>query len=92
MVEHEHGVGSQTSDLDVSLMGHLERHGVSATVVRRSGKHADAGEAILEHARESGADLIVAGGYSHPRALEQVFGGVTRHLLEHSPIPVLFSH
>lgn len=92
MVEHEHDFGPQTSDLDASLMGHLDRHGVPATAVRRSGKHADAGEAILEHARESGADLIVAGGYSHPRALEQVFGGATRHLLEHAPIPVLFSH
>jgi len=92
MVEHEHDFAPETSELDVSLVGHLERHGVTATVVRRSGKHANAGEVILEYARESGADLIVAGGYSHPRALEQVFGGVTRRLLEHSSIPVLFSH
>lgn len=50
------------------------------------------GQAILMHAQESHADLIIAGGYSRARALEQVFGGVTRHLLEHSAIPVLFSH
>jgi Universal stress protein family. len=36
------------------------------------------------------ADLIVQAGRSH--ALRQVFGAVTRYLLEHATIPVLLSH
>lgn len=92
MVEHEHDLGPHNADVDVCLTGHLRRHGVAVTPVRRSAAHMPEAEVILEYARESRAQLIVAGGYSHPRALEQVFGGVTRHLLEHAGVPVLLSH
>ncbi|QDH69035.1 universal stress protein [Marilutibacter alkalisoli] len=96
MVERGDGKrGSGNGDaerLDACLIGHLERHGISASLVRRPRALGFTGEAILGHALESRADLIVAGGYSRSRALERVFGGVTRHLLEQSPIPVLFSH
>jgi nucleotide-binding universal stress UspA family protein len=73
------------------LLEHLGRHGIEATLaqVPRAGT---TGATIARHAIDSRADLIVAGGYSRPRALQQVFGGVTRHLMEHSPVPVLFSH
>lgn len=89
----EAGEGASPSDaMDAHLMNHLSRQGVPAELARRPGAHSTTGEAILDHARERGADLIVAGGYSHPRALEQVFGGVTRNLLESATVPVLFSH
>lgn len=77
---------------DQDLHAHLRRHGVEAQIVHRVAARAATGEAIVEHARAGGADLIVAGGYSRPRALEQVFGGVTRYLIEHAHLPVLFSH
>jgi nucleotide-binding universal stress UspA family protein len=32
------------------------------------------------------------GAYSHNRLHQQVFGGVTRHALEHAEVPVLMSH
>lgn len=92
MVEHEDDPGPHNADVDACLGGHLGRHGVQVTPVRRSAEHSPAAEVILEYARESRAQLIVVGGYSHPRALEQVFGGVTRHLLEHAEVPVLLSH
>lgn len=92
LVDHDVAAGPATGDMAMHLAAHLARHGVPAEIVRRSGAHARVGEVILEHARERGADLIVAGGYSHTRALEQVFGGVTRTLLEGAAIPVLFSH
>ena len=50
------------------------------------------GEALLELAEVSGADLIVTGAYGHARFRELVLGGVTRHLLTHAPIPVLIAH
>lgn len=37
--------------------------------------------ALVEMAREFGADLVVAGGYGHSRIREWAFGGVTRSLL-----------
>lgn len=71
---------------------HLARHGVHANVVALPSMGTTTGQAIMRFAGESGADLLVAGGYSHSRLREHVFGGVTRGLFWHSPIPVLFSH
>jgi nucleotide-binding universal stress UspA family protein len=39
-----------------------------------------------------GADLLVMGCYGHARLRELVFGGASRHVLSHMPIPVLISH
>jgi nucleotide-binding universal stress UspA family protein len=77
---------------DAMLIAHLRRHAVAATLVHLPRTSASAAGAIAEHAARMHADLIVSGGYGRARALEQVFGGVTRFLLEHATIPVLFSH
>ncbi|MFD0737872.1 universal stress protein [Lysobacter koreensis] len=86
----DHGARDELPGGDIAT--HLARHGLVVNLVQRPRAAQATGESILAHAQESRADLIVAGGYSRARALEQVFGGVTRHLLEHSSIPVLFSH
>ena len=53
------------------------------------------GEAIsgllLDHARATGADLIVAGAYGHARLREIVLGGVTRDLLRQAGVPLLLA-
>lgn len=92
MVEPDAGHGARDDLAGCDIATHLARHGLAVNVVHRPRAAQSTGQSILMHARESHADLIVAGGYSRARALEQVFGGVTRNLLEHSPIPVLFSH
>jgi nucleotide-binding universal stress UspA family protein len=43
-------------------------------------------------ADDEGADLIICGAYGHTRLDEWIFGGVTRHLLNRSPVPCLLSH
>jgi nucleotide-binding universal stress UspA family protein len=50
------------------------------------------GEAILVNAREIGADLLVKGAYTQSRLRQLIFGGPTRHLLEHSSLPMLMAH
>ena len=50
------------------------------------------GDRILSVAADLSADLIVAGAYGHTRVRERLFGGVTRHLLEHMTAPTLFGH
>lgn len=69
----------------------LARHDVNVEV-RFVPTQVTAGEALLSHAAEMQADLIVAGGYGHSRFMETVLGGVTRTLLHSSPVPVLLSH
>ncbi len=92
VVEREPGdeTGREIAGSDIA--GHLARHGLTINVVPRAYTPPSTGQSILAYAQACGADLIVAGGYSRPRALEQVFGGVTRSLLEHATMPVLFSH
>lgn len=76
----------------VQIAPHLLRHGVEVNLIRRNDAGTSTGEAILDHAREMRADLIVAGGYGRTRASEIVFGGVTQTLLRRAKVPVLFSH
>jgi nucleotide-binding universal stress UspA family protein len=71
---------------------HLTRHGVKVNVVVLSADQDDTSVAILRHAREMGAQLIVAGGFGHTRFREWALGGVTRELAMDSTVPVLFSH
>ena len=70
---------------------YLARHGVRVEVVA---VHTDlpAGAALLEIVRAGGADLLVAGAFGHSRYREIVLGGVTRYLIEHATVPVLFAH
>ncbi len=71
---------------------HLARHGIAVTVETAAADDAETGPLLLRRADEVGADLLVAGAYGHSRLRELVFGGVTRHLLDSAPIPVLLSH
>jgi nucleotide-binding universal stress UspA family protein len=50
------------------------------------------GAVLLDVAQRSAADLLVVGGYGHSRMRELVLGGVTRHLLDNSSIPLLIAH
>jgi nucleotide-binding universal stress UspA family protein len=49
-------------------------------------------DVILAEAEELDIDLIIMGAYGHSRLREQILGGNTYHLLNHSPIPMLMSH
>jgi len=49
-------------------------------------------EALLSHVADTGADLLVMGGYGHSRAWELALGGVTRTMLKSMTLPVLMSH
>lgn len=85
-VDLAHG---QIPGADIGLW--LARHGVTVEAKYVPAK-VGAGEALLSHAADMDADLIVAGGYGHSRFREAVLGGVTRTLLRSSPVPVLLSH
>ena len=67
------------------------RLGVEASFRRLPGG-GDAANLLLSYAADSGADMIVAGGYGHSRLREALVGGVTRTLLGSMTVPVLMSH
>lgn len=70
----------------------LERYGIAADGEVRPRGEATCADAILEFAADRCAGLIVAGGYGHARLREWALGGVTRSLLDHSPVCLLLSH
>jgi nucleotide-binding universal stress UspA family protein len=70
----------------------LRLHGVPATAISHEDARHSPGAAILAHARELGADLLVKGAYTQSRIRELIFGGATRHILEHAELPVLMAH
>lgn len=76
---------------DIAL--YLARHGIRVEVSRHAtGKRIDIGNALLSHAADFGADLLVMGGYGHSRFREIVLGGVTRTILQSMTTPVLIAH
>ncbi|SFR09431.1 universal stress protein [Poseidonocella sedimentorum] len=70
----------------------LSHHGCSVTLTQLPAGKREIGGAILDHARETGAGLIVAGGYGHARLRQAVFGGTSRTLIEQTELPVLLAH
>jgi len=74
------------------LVRHLARHGVQAELVEAPVGHGGAGDAILSQCEALGADLLIAGAYSHSRAAETILGGATQRFLTRARLPVLLSH
>jgi nucleotide-binding universal stress UspA family protein len=70
----------------------LARHGVKCEVAPLDTAGIGIGDALLSGLSDDSADLLVMGAWGHSRMRELVFGGVTRHILEHMTVPVLMSH
>jgi nucleotide-binding universal stress UspA family protein len=74
------------------LVDYLGWHGIKPAVrIFEAGSRA-VGETLLAESHELGADLLVIGGYTHTRARQLLFGGVTRHIFEAADIPVMMAH
>ena len=67
-------------------------HGVETWHVHREAGPDSAAAVLADVASENGADLIVCGAYGHSRAQEWLLGGVTRALLDRSPLCCLMAH
>jgi nucleotide-binding universal stress UspA family protein len=70
----------------------LRWHGVAAQTGSLPDGAGPVGAAILQACAADDMDLLVIGAYTHSRLRELILGGVTRHVLEATPIPLLMSH
>jgi nucleotide-binding universal stress UspA family protein len=89
-VTSERGKEDEIEGADIGQ--HLARHGLKVDVHRISRGNIDVADALLSHAADSSADLMVMGGYGHSRLREFVLGGVTRSIFQSMTLPVLLSH
>lgn len=71
---------------------YLSRHGICAGIHPKHPNIPNAGREILTLVKIMSADYLVMGGFGHGRLREAIFGGVSRHMLTHSPIPLLMVH
>ncbi len=85
-------VSKKKADSAEVLVDYLAWHGVCADILILSKNGHTLGEAILSHCAEVGAEFLVVGGFTHSRARELLFGGVTKFLIAHSDIPTVMVH
>jgi len=94
VVQFDRHVGQGGGIEPASLRGvvrWLGRHGIEAQGdVRYTG--VDIGNALLSHAADVGADLLVMGCWGHARWAERLLGGATRTVMATMTVPVLTSH
>jgi nucleotide-binding universal stress UspA family protein len=74
------------------LAAHLAHRDVKVEVRNVDGLGRPDTQTLLEEAASFNADVLVLGAYGHTRAQELLFGGVTRDLLAHAPLPLFMAH
>ena len=84
------GQGADTAPSD--LANYLMWHGIRAHPLAAGSTSDGIPAAILAGATRGEATMLVMGAYTHSRIRQFLLGGVTRHVLEHSDIPVLMEH
>ncbi|HTN40628.1 MAG TPA: universal stress protein, partial [Asticcacaulis sp.] len=74
------------------LLAYLESHEIFAECVHVPRDGDRIGARLLERSAGLGADLLVMGAYGRGHVGEALLGGATRHVLQHSHMPLLLSH
>ena len=88
-------VGTDLKSTEVSgadIANHFARHGLNVELKKIAITDVDVPNAILSHAADVSADLIVMGGYGHSRLREFFLGGATRGILAAMTVPTIMSH
>jgi nucleotide-binding universal stress UspA family protein len=85
------GAYQRRGPIAADVLPYLALHGVTADVSEFIPMDRDVGAGLLAAATEFGADLLGMGAYSHSRLRQLILGGVTRHVLQNSTLPVLMS-
>ena len=73
------------------LAANLVVNGVVAEAASRAAAGKTHGEALLHHAAQLGADLMVKGAYTQSRWRQMIFGGATSHIMAKAALPVFMS-
>lgn len=73
-------------------LAYLAHHRIHATLEARPHMCASVGDTLLSGTERLLADFVVMGAYGHGRLQEAIFGGATRTMLRHSPVPIFLAH
>ncbi|QIQ85692.1 universal stress protein [Erythrobacter sp.] len=70
---------------------YLSRHGITPHLIERD-RAPTVADTLLDQIRLVGAGFLAMGAYGSPPSAERIFGGVTRTMLQRSPVPLLLAH
>ncbi|HQT77017.1 MAG: universal stress protein UspA [Rhodospirillales bacterium 20-64-7] len=73
------------------LAAYLALHDIHAEIITFRSVNGSVGAGLLAAAASFGCDLLSMGAYSHSRLRQLILGGVTRHVLENSTLPVMMN-
>jgi nucleotide-binding universal stress UspA family protein len=76
-------------DPGIDMSRHLARYGVPVILDQCPGENA--GQVLLDQAKQLDADMLVMGAYSTPKISEYIFGSATRKVLSAAEFPILLS-
>lgn len=76
----------------LDIAAHLARHGFKVSLRNEGSLGRSTHEVLMQVASDVAADMMVLGGYRHPRLQQALFGGVTRTMLRDVRLPLLLSH
>ena len=74
------------------VVQYLLRHGIDSQFLTFDTSKQSTAEPFLSFAHRHAADLLITGAFTHRRLHEQIFGGVTSHMLAKTKLPILMAH
>lgn len=74
------------------MVDFLHDHQISVKVHVMGTDKGDISDMLLSLGDKLSCDLLVMGAYSHSRLREMFLGGVTKRMITHAKVPVIFSH
>ncbi len=84
--------GAKDGPSAAEIADNLAWHGIDCDVRELSPDNRSVGAVLLAEAEAIGADLVVMGAYTHSRLRRLLLGGVTKHLLSYTRIPLFMAH
>lgn len=75
-----------------TLLEYLSRHDIHADLSVETAERQFVAAALISRAMDNAVSHVILGGYGHSRLEEYVFGGVTRSMLESSPVNIVIAH
>ena len=74
------------------LVAQFIARGINARAETVQRGNATVGGAILDYAEKFDADLLIKSAFTQSRFRQWVFGGATKEIISHAPVPVLMCH
>lgn len=82
-----------TKRLDAAdIAPHLARHCRAVKVTQLPSSDGDIAAVLGNHAKLTGANLLVMGAYAHAKIMQLLLGGVTSSMIDEPPVPVFMSY